>query len=72
MNVMHHHMEDTLQETKHPTKFSKQNFIGLPFSRIVLHGLNFVINAGEWEISTQGMKCPCKVSWWCSYLMCGE
>ena len=26
----------------------------------------------EWEVSTEDMKCPCKVSWWCSFLMYGE
>ena len=72
MSVMHHHMEDILQETKQPKKFSKQDFIGPPFSRIVLNGLNFVINAREWVTLAKSMKCPCKVSWWCSYFMCGE
>ena len=62
MNVMHHHMEDILQETKQPTRFSNQVFIGLPFLKIVLSGLNFVINAREWEASTEDMKCPCKES----------
>ena len=28
---MHHHMEDILQETKQPTKFSSLDFIGLLF-----------------------------------------
>ena len=37
-NVMHHLMEDTLQETKQPIKFSNKVFIGLLFSRIVLNG----------------------------------
>ena len=37
-DVMHHLMKDTLQETKQPTKFSNQVFIGLLFSRIVLNG----------------------------------
>ena len=84
MNViMHHHIEDILQETKQPIKFSNQVFIGLPYSKIVLSELNFVIypkkkelnfviNAREWEISAEDMKCPYKVSWWCSFLMCGE
>ena len=69
---MHHHMEDILQETKQPIKFSNKVFIGLPYSKIVLSGLNFVINAREWEILVEDMKCPCKVSWWCNFLMCGE
>ena len=38
MNVKHHHMEDTLQETKQPTKFSNQVFIGLLFSKNILNG----------------------------------
>ena len=37
-NDMHHPMEDTLQDTKQPTKFSNQVSIGLLFSRIVLNG----------------------------------
>ena len=37
-NVMHHLMEDTLQEIKQPTKFSNQVFIGLQLSRIVMNG----------------------------------
>ena len=35
---MHHHIEDTLQETRQPKKFSNQVFIGLLFSKIVLNG----------------------------------
>ena len=31
-----------------------------------------MINAKEWEISTKGMRCPCKVSWWCNCLMYEE
>ena len=38
MNVMHHHMEDILQETKQPTKFSRLDFIDLQFLRTVLNG----------------------------------
>ena len=37
-NVMHHPMEDTLQEINQPIKFSNQIFIGLLFSKIVLNG----------------------------------
>ena len=66
------HMEDILQETKQPIKFSNQVFISLPYSKIVLSGLHFVINAREWEISAEDMKYPYKVSWWCRFLMCGE
>ena len=35
---MHHHMEDTLQETEQPRKFSNQVFIGLLYSKTVLNG----------------------------------
>ena len=72
MNVMHYHMEDILKETKQATRFSNQVFIDLPFLKIVLSGLNFVINAREWEASVEDMKCPYKESWWCNFLMCGE
>ena len=37
-NVMHHLMKDTSQETKQPTKFSNQVFIGQLFPRIALNG----------------------------------
>ena len=50
INVMHHHMEETLQETKQPRKFSNQVFIGLPYSETVLNMLNIVINVREWEM----------------------
>ena len=33
-----HHMEDTLQETRQPRKFSNHDFIGLLYSKIVLNG----------------------------------
>ena len=35
---MHHHMEDTLQETEQPKKFSNQVFIDLLYSKTVLSG----------------------------------
>ena len=35
-NVMHHHMEDTLQEIKIPRKFCNKVFIGLPYLKTVL------------------------------------
>ena len=35
---MHHHMEDTLQETEQPRKFSNQVFIALLYSKTVLNG----------------------------------
>ena len=35
---MRHHMEDILQGTKQPTKFSSRDFIRLLFSRTVLNG----------------------------------
>ena len=37
-NVMHLHMEDTLQETRQPRKFSNQDFIGLLYSKTILNG----------------------------------
>ena len=48
IDVMHHHMEDTLQETEQPRKFFNQVFIGLLYSDNVLNGLNIVINANKW------------------------
>ena len=48
INVMHHHMEDTLQETGQPRKFYNQDFIGLPYSETILNELNIVIDAREW------------------------
>ena len=53
-------------------KILQSGFYKPPYSKIVLSGLNFVINAREWEISLEDMKCPCNVSWWCIFLMCGE
>ena len=50
ISVMHHHMEDTLQKIKQPKKFFNQAFNGLPYSEIVLNGLNSVINVKEWAI----------------------
>ena len=47
---MHHHMKDTLQETKQPRKFFNQVFIGLLYSNIVLNRLNIVIIVREWAI----------------------
>ena len=35
---MHPHMEDILQETRQPRKFSNQDFISLLYSKIVLNG----------------------------------
>ena len=35
---MDHHMEDTLQETKQPRKFSNQDFVGPLYSKTVLNG----------------------------------
>ena len=49
---MHHHMEDTFQETEQPRKFSKQVFIGQLYLEIVLNGLNIVTNVREWATST--------------------
>ena len=36
--VMHHLMEDTLQEIKQPIKFSSQDSTGLRFLKTVLNG----------------------------------
>ena len=36
--LQEHNMEDILQETKRPIKFSSQDFIGLLFLRTVLNG----------------------------------
>ena len=47
ISVMHHHMEGTLQEAKQPKKFSNQVFTGLLYSKIVLNGLNIVIDVRE-------------------------
>ena len=44
---MHHHMEDTLQETRQLRKFSNQDFIGLLYSKIVLNGYNIVMLVRE-------------------------
>ena len=37
-NVMHHLMEDTLQEIKQPIKFSSKDSTDLRFLRTVLNG----------------------------------
>ena len=62
INAMHHHMNDTLQETEHPKKFSSQVFIDQFYSETVLNGLNIVINVRKWAISTEEMRCLCKES----------
>ena len=71
INAMHHHMEDTLQETKQPKKFSKQVFIGQLYSNTVLNGLNIVTDVREWATSTEEMRCLYKESWWCIFFMYG-
>ena len=38
INVMHHHMEDILQEIEHHIKFSNQVFIGLLYLKTILNG----------------------------------
>ena len=50
ISVMHHHMEDTLQETEQPRKFSNQVFTSILYLETILNGLNIVINVREWEI----------------------
>ena len=49
-NVMHHYMEGILQETEQRRKFSNQVFSGPLYSKIILNGLNIVINVREWAI----------------------
>ena len=49
INVMHHHMEDTLEETEQPKKFSNKAFISLPYSETMLNWLNNVIDDREWS-----------------------
>ena len=67
INVMHHHIDDTLQKTKQPRKFFNQVFTSLPYSETVLNGLNIMIDVREWAILTEGMKCLYKGSWWCRF-----
>ena len=50
ISVMHHHMEDTLQETEQPKKFSNKVFTGLLYSETILNELNIVIDVREWAI----------------------
>ena len=50
INVMYHHIEDTLKETKQPKKFYNQVFTGLIYSEAILNGLNIVIDVREWAI----------------------
>ena len=38
INVMHHHMDDTLQDKEQLRKFSNQVFIGLLYSKTILNG----------------------------------
>ena len=47
INAIHHHMEDTLQETKQLIKFSSQFFIGQLYLEIVMNGSNIVTNVRE-------------------------
>ena len=48
INVMHHHMENALQETEQPKKFSNQVFTSLRYLETVLNGLNIMIDVKEW------------------------
>ena len=48
INVMHHHREDTLQETEQPKKFSNHVFNSLLYLETVMNGLNILIDAREW------------------------
>ena len=47
INAIHHHMEDTLQETKQKKYFSSQIFIGQLYLKTVLNGLNIVTDVRE-------------------------
>ena len=38
INVMHHHMENTLQEKEQHIKFFNKVFIGLLYSKTVMNG----------------------------------
>ena len=48
INFMHHHREDTLQETEQPRKFFNQVFTSLLYLEAVMNGLNILIDAREW------------------------
>ena len=50
INVMHHHMGDTLKEKEQPRKFSNQVFTGLLYLETMLNGLNIVIDVIELAI----------------------
>ena len=50
INVINHHMEDTLQETEQARKFSNHVHIDQLYSETVLNGLNIVTDVREWAI----------------------
>ena len=50
IDVIHHHMENTLQETEQLRKFSSQVFIGQLCLKIVMNGSNIVTVVREWAI----------------------
>ena len=72
INVIHHHMEYTLQETEQLKKFSSQVFISQLYSEIVMNESNIVIDVREWATSIEEMRCLCKELWWCRFLMYGR
>ena len=57
INAIHHHMEDTLQETEQLRKFSSQVFIGQLYLKIVMNGLNIVTDVREWAVLIEEMRC---------------
>ena len=60
INAIHHHMKDTLQETKQLRKFSSQDFIGQLYSEIATNRSNIVTDFKEWATSIEEMRCLCK------------
>ena len=72
IDVIHHHVEDTLQETEQPRKFFNQVFIGQLYLKIVMNGSNIVTDVRELAILIEEMRCLCKELWWCRFFMCGE
>ena len=71
INVIHHHMEDTLQETEQPRKFSSQVFIGQLYSKTIMNGSNIVTYVREWATSIEQMRYLYKELWWSKFFMYG-
>ena len=57
INAIHHHMDDTLQETEQLKKFSSQVFISQLYSGIVMNGSNIMTDVREWATSIKEMRC---------------